>query len=143
MSQICGGTTDIASFLLVAGSKPILLFLFTSSCGACKQFLKRLEQMCVQAHHQQAGVVFVKHNIYNEFDDFSDLSRMYKVRYVPCFMFFDEGALVRKMVIRDVRQMAFEVGSAQGVQQEHNDDYSKLQTLIRALVFKAAPSSRP
>jgi hypothetical protein len=38
--------------------------------------------------------VFARHNIVNEFDEMSDISRWHKVRLVPSMYFYDQGALV-------------------------------------------------
>ena len=53
--------------------------------------------MCIpslQACGQLAGVRFLKHNIRDDFDDLTDVARLYGVRSVPCFVFFVGGAQV-------------------------------------------------
>lgn len=52
--------------------------------------------MCcgVQAHRGQARAVFVRHDIETAYGDKSNLSREHNVRAVPCFLFFDGGAVV-------------------------------------------------
>ena len=47
-----------------------------------------------------------KHNIYNEFDYQSDISRWHRVRRVPTFLVFVEGALVDNMMLPDSRGRA-------------------------------------
>lgn len=47
-----------------------------------------------QAHRAQARVVFVQHDVETDYGDKSDLSRFHNVRAVPCFLFFDGGAVV-------------------------------------------------
>lgn len=46
-----------------AGNKPIILFLYSKSCGACKRAAARFEGLAAEAAAQRAGVVFAKHNI--------------------------------------------------------------------------------
>lgn len=41
-----------------------------------------------------AGVRFLKHNIRDDFDDLTDVARLYGIRAVPCFLFFIGGAQV-------------------------------------------------
>jgi hypothetical protein len=41
-----------------------------------------------------AGVRFLKHNIRDDFDDLTDVARLYGIRAVPCFVFFIGGAQV-------------------------------------------------
>ena len=48
----------------------------------------------LQSGGQMAGVRFLKHNIRDDFDDLTDVARLYGVRAVPCFVFFIGGAQV-------------------------------------------------
>ena len=48
----------------------------------------------MQANLQLAGVRFLKHNVRDDFDDLTDVARLYGVRAVPCFVFFVGGAQV-------------------------------------------------
>lgn len=38
---------------------------------------------------------FLKHNVRDEFDDITDIARLYRIKTVPCFVFFSGGAMVR------------------------------------------------
>ena len=38
-------------------------------------------------------VRFLKHNVFSEYDEWSDIADMYRVRAVPKFMLFSDGAL--------------------------------------------------
>jgi hypothetical protein len=40
-------------------------------------------------------VRFLKHNIRDDFDDLTDVARLYSVRAVPCFVFYIGGAQAR------------------------------------------------
>ena len=51
----------------------------------------------------KAGLIYCKHNTVNEFDYPSDISRWHKVRHVPSFLIFSEGALIDKLVLPDSR----------------------------------------
>ena len=57
-------------------------------------------------------MLFLEHDIRSEFDDLSDLANQYRVRHVPCFGFFVEGALVKKMHAWDARDLK---GSAESI----------------------------
>lgn len=39
-------------------------------------------------------MLFLKHNIWNDFDDLTDVARMYKAKAVPSFIFLTGGAMV-------------------------------------------------
>jgi len=64
------------------------------SCGTCKEVLQHCSQLCQENSHQRAGVLFLKHNIWNDFDDLTDVARMYKAKAVPSFIFLTGGAMV-------------------------------------------------
>ncbi|GLC37447.1 hypothetical protein PLESTB_001584800 [Pleodorina starrii] len=101
-------TTDIAEGNLItvpdaagldtvierAGSQLVVVFLFSRQCGVCKDAAQRFEQLRNEAHRAKARVVFVQHDVETDYGDKSDLSRLYNVRAVPCFLFFDGGAVV-------------------------------------------------
>lgn len=57
----------------------------------------------MQSASAKAGVVHCKHDVVNEFDFPSDVSRMYGVRHVPSFLLFHEGALIDRHRLPDSR----------------------------------------
>lgn len=118
----------------------IVICFYKRSCGTCKSMLRRYEQLAMDAKREWARAVFLKHDIINEFDDVSDVARLYKVKATPGFIFFDEGAVVKRLSLRDVREIA---GNKGDLQQAMLDDVSKLHSTVRQVIFKAAPGSRP
>lgn len=52
----------------------------------------------LQACSQRAGVKFLKHNVRDEFDDITDIARLYRIKNVPCFVFISGGAMVSPML---------------------------------------------
>ena len=64
------------------------------SCGVCRTLMQRYNVLCAESAAQRAGLRFLKHNVRNEFDDPSDVARMFRVRATPCFVFLDGGAKV-------------------------------------------------
>ena len=77
----------------------MLLLNCLQSCGSCKQVLQHCSQLCQENSQQKAGVLFLKHNVWNEFDDLTDVARMYKAKAVPSFIFLTGGAMVRRLQI--------------------------------------------
>lgn len=45
---------------------------------------------------------FLKHNIRDDFDDLTDVARLYGVRAVPCFVFFVGGAQVSQFAAHHI-----------------------------------------
>lgn len=62
--------------------------------------------MHMQAHSARAGIVHCKHDIVNEFDQRSDISRWHDVRRAPTFLVFVGGALIDTFVLPDSRGRA-------------------------------------
>ncbi len=57
-------------------------------------WLRELLAWLLQSGGQMAGARFLKHNIRDDFDDLTDVARLYGIRAVPCFVFFIGGAQV-------------------------------------------------
>ncbi len=55
---------------------------------------QQMSGMLLQSGGQMAGARFLKHNIRDDFDDLTDVARLYGIRAVPCFVFFIGGAQV-------------------------------------------------
>ena len=62
--------------------------------------MQRYAALCRESAAQRAGLRFLKHNVRNEFDDVSDVARMFGVRGTPCFLFLVGGAKVRLAGVR-------------------------------------------
>ncbi|KAI8476610.1 MAG: thioredoxin-like protein [Monoraphidium minutum] len=122
------------------GSELLVVCLYTKSCGACKLALKRLDALCAEASRARVRAVFARHNVIDEYDQWSDVARLHRSRVVPTFLFFDGGALVQRLTLRDVRRMA---GSGPKIQQAMEHDLQGIGEAFRRVVFRAAPGSRP
>lgn len=85
------------------GPRVVVCFFYSRSCGTCKAIRTALKDIAVKEAYQGSGVVFLQHDVRSEFDELSDLARQYRIRHVPCFGFFVEGALVKKVHSWDVR----------------------------------------
>mmetsp|Transcript_40696 Transcript_40696/g.90476 ORF Transcript_40696/g.90476 Transcript_40696/m.90476 type:complete len:230 (+) Transcript_40696:145-834(+) len=129
----------LETLLEKAGSCLVIVFFYSKTCGVCKQARERFEQLCVEAKKQKARVVFLQHNVLDEYDHPSDVSRWHKVRAVPCFLFVDDGAVVHRLSLRDVRRLTGPTALIQGAMAE---DMRKLKDTIQEIVFQRAPSAR-
>jgi hypothetical protein len=81
-------------------------FVRRSGCGARADRSSLDALFHMQAHASRAGIVHCKHNVVNEFDYQSDISRWHRVRRVPTFLVFVEGALIDTMMLPDSRGRA-------------------------------------
>ncbi|KAL0019873.1 hypothetical protein WJX79_006289 [Trebouxia sp. C0005] len=122
-----------------AGSAIVLLYFYSKSCGTCKEVLQHCSQLCQENSHQRAGVLFLKHNIWNEFDDLTDVARMYKAKAVPSFIFLTGGAMVRRLRMPDARHM---YGSTSVLNRMYSYEKKRLRATLREMLFRNTPSAR-
>lgn len=122
-----------------AGSSVVVVGFYARSCGACKEVFRQYRALCGAAARQRAGVRFLAHDVHNEFDDRSDISRLYGVRTVPSFLFFVDGAVVKELCMPDSRRM---VGARGAMQAIIVRNVKLLQSTIQELLLKNTPSAR-
>jgi thiol-disulfide isomerase/thioredoxin len=116
-----------------AGGRLAVLYLYSRSCGVCKEMQRLYERTCEESHEQKARTVFLEADVNDEYDSLSDLARYYRIKSVPRFLFFIDGALVRTMTMADIRSV-----KNVSVANEHQ----RLRAILFELLIKNAPSSR-
>jgi len=82
-------------------------------------------------------VAFVKHDVHDDFDFLTDVTRMYDIHSVPSFLFLSGGALIEKVQFRDSRH------STSNLPRQLLKDRAHLSEVIRRILFKVAPSAMP
>lgn len=125
--------------LEAAGGRLVVLALYSTSCGLCKELRQTYQSICTQSHSQRARTVFLEHDVNDEFDFPSDLARYYRIRTVPKWFVFVDGALIRSFGAPDVRQVG---GSRSLVQSTLIAEQQRLQSVLWELLVKNAPSAR-
>ena len=105
-AEICQEVLASARFRLLKQSLSLTMIAFLmfvvekqsrlqiDSADQCKPMLAVTVHSYLQACSQRAGVKFLKHNVRDEFDDVTDIARLYRIKNVPCFVFFSGGAMV-------------------------------------------------
>lgn len=84
---------------------------YSSSCGACKYLLPQVIRLCKKGCQDSCsvdggrGLVFLKHNVRDEYDELTDLARFYAIRSVPVFTFFMNGSPIEHLVTRDKQRL--------------------------------------
>lgn len=92
-------------------NKLVVMDFYDTSCGACKYILHQFIKICKKGCGEECsvgdelGVVFIKHNIKDQYDELTDLARFYSIRSVPMFSFFVDGCRVRQFATRDRLQL--------------------------------------
>jgi thiol-disulfide isomerase/thioredoxin len=79
----------------------LALVLHARSCGTCKALVAQLASLAASAEYP--GVVFLKHDVRDAFDEATDLSRLHRVRSTPTLLLFRGGAAVRRGALADSR----------------------------------------
>ena len=131
--------THLEALLDAAGGRLVVLALYSTSCGICKELRSVFGEVCVDSHKQRARTVFMEHDVNDEFDFPSDLARYYRIKSVPRFLFFIDGALVRTMNMADVRGLRT---TRAEVQQAMHSEQHRLRDVLFELLVKNAPSAR-
>jgi thiol-disulfide isomerase/thioredoxin len=130
----------LESLIEAAGGSVVVVSFFSRSCGICKDVLRELDAVCKDAHGSKARIVFLKHDIYNEYDFLSDISRLYAVKTTPSFFFFVDGAVVmRTSGLPDTRRV---IGTRSQLQGRIRNQNNRLKALLWECLVKNAPSSR-
>ncbi|KAK9835863.1 hypothetical protein WJX74_009714 [Apatococcus lobatus] len=79
----------------------VVLDIFKTSCGACKYLERGFLKMCKKGEEDHAPVVFLKHNIMDEYEEPTDLSEQLSIRAVPMFYFFKAGKEIDHFATRE------------------------------------------
>jgi hypothetical protein len=118
-----------------------VLALYSRSCGVCKEIRQDLDSICRGSHRQRAGIVYLQHDVYDEFDSPSDICRYYRVKSVPRFLFFVDGAVIRSVGMPDLRQWRA-VGGRKQIRSVLDGENERLKAILWELLVKNAPSAR-
>lgn len=141
---VAGLVTDVdnlaqlETLLESAGPCLVVVFFYSKTCGICKEARNRFQELALQAKKQRARVAFLQHNVLDDYDHPSDVARFHKVKAVPAFLFMDEGAVVERVSLRDIRRMA----GSQSIQGAMSDDMRRLKHTFWQVLVRCAPSSR-
>jgi len=126
----------------LAGNRVLVLAVYTRSCGICASLLSKFDALTEEySASQTTGIgsaVFGRHDASSEFDHVSDVARYYRIKSVPCVLFFVDGALVERLTIRDVRDR---MRPHEEIRQEMQGFFVALKQRLLSLIVKHYPSS--
>eukprot|EP00210_Caulerpa_lentillifera_P007816 g7458.t1 len=114
-----------------------ILFLYSRSCGSCKKLLSTFHRLHEEVYKER-GVMFLKHDVHDEFDCITDIGQMYEIHAVPCFLFLSEGAVIKKLRLRDTR-IAPLPGTT--IQERMNQDEERLSEAIKAILIRLSKTA--
>ncbi|KAJ8538078.1 hypothetical protein K7X08_014618 [Anisodus acutangulus] len=71
------------------------------ACGSCKYIEQGFIKLCRRAGDEQAPVIFLKHNVIDEYDEQSEVAERLRIKTVPLFHFYKNGVLLEAFPTKD------------------------------------------
>ncbi|KAK1263173.1 hypothetical protein QJS04_geneDACA021713 [Acorus gramineus] len=79
----------------------VVVDFFRTSCGSCKYIEQGFAKLCKGSGDQDTSVIFLKHNVIDEYDEQSEVAEQLRIRAVPLFHFYKNGVLLEAFATRD------------------------------------------
>ncbi|XP_051216822.1 thioredoxin-like 4, chloroplastic [Lolium perenne] len=79
----------------------VVVDFFRASCGSCKYIEQGFMKLCKGSVDDDSPVVFLKHNVIDEYDEQSEVADRLRIKVVPLFHFYKDGVLVESFATRD------------------------------------------
>ncbi|KAL2346407.1 hypothetical protein Fmac_000407 [Flemingia macrophylla] len=79
----------------------VVVDFFRTSCGSCKYIEQGFAKLCKKSGDHDAPVIFLKHNVMDEYDEQSEVADRLRIRAVPLFHFYKDGVLLEAFPTRD------------------------------------------
>ncbi|PKA55449.1 Thioredoxin-like 4, chloroplastic [Apostasia shenzhenica] len=83
----------------------VVVDFYRTSCGSCKYIEQGFAKLCRGSGDEQASVVFLKHNVLDEYDEQSEVAERLRIKAVPLFHFYKNGILVEAFPTRDKQRI--------------------------------------
>ncbi|XP_050267161.1 thioredoxin-like 4, chloroplastic [Quercus robur] len=79
----------------------VVVDFYRPSCGSCKYIEQGFGKLCRGSGDQDAPVIFLKHNVIDEYDEQSEVADRLRIKSVPLFHFYKDGVLLEAFPTRD------------------------------------------
>ncbi|GMP44232.1 hypothetical protein CsSME_00013265 [Camellia sinensis var. sinensis] len=79
----------------------VVMDFYRTSCGSCKYIGQIFSKLCKGSGDQDAKVIFLKHNVIDEYEEQSEVAERLRIKAVPLFHFYKDGALLEAFPTRD------------------------------------------
>ncbi|GER51181.1 thioredoxin [Striga asiatica] len=83
----------------------VVVDFYKTSCGSCRYIEQGFVKLCKGAGDQEAPVIFLKHNVLDEYDERSEVAERLRIRTVPLFHFYKNGFLLEAFPTRDKKRI--------------------------------------
>ncbi|XP_078432424.1 thioredoxin superfamily protein [Wolffia australiana] len=79
----------------------VLVDFYRNSCGSCKYIETGFIKLCKGSGDQEGQIIFLKHNVMDEYDEQTEVAERLRIRSVPLFQFYKDGVLLEAFPTRD------------------------------------------
>ncbi|CAK9857578.1 unnamed protein product [Sphagnum jensenii] len=79
----------------------VVVDFYRTACGSCRYIEKGFIKLCKGAGNGAVSVIFLKHNVMDEYEEQSEVAEKYNIRVVPLFHFYKDEELVESFPTRD------------------------------------------
>ncbi|XP_010235574.1 thioredoxin-like 4, chloroplastic isoform X3 [Brachypodium distachyon] len=79
----------------------VVVDFFRPSCGSCKYIEQGFMKLCKGSGDHGSPVIFLKHNVIDEYDEQSEVAERLRIKVVPLFHFYKDAVLVESFATRD------------------------------------------
>lgn len=79
----------------------VVVDFYRTSCGSCKYIEQGFSKLCKASGDEDVPVIFLKHNVIDEYDEFSEVADRLRIKKVPLFHFYKNGVLLEAFATRD------------------------------------------
>ncbi|KAL1817776.1 hypothetical protein ACET3Z_020350 [Daucus carota] len=79
----------------------VVVDFYRTACGSCKYIEQGFTKLCKGSGVEENGVIFLKHNVIDEYDEQSEVAERLRIKAVPLFHFYKDGVLLEAFPTRD------------------------------------------
>ncbi|KMS95245.1 hypothetical protein BVRB_010610 isoform B [Beta vulgaris subsp. vulgaris] len=79
----------------------VVVDFYRTSCGSCKYIEQGFSKLCKASGDDDVPVIFLKHNVMDEYDEQSEVAERLRIKTVPLFHFYKNGTLLEAFPTRD------------------------------------------
>ncbi|CAI7741196.1 unnamed protein product [Closterium sp. NIES-53] len=82
-------------------NKLVVVDFFRTACGSCKYIEQGFAKLCRAEGDLGDPVIFLKHNVMDDYDEQSDIAEALRIKVVPLFHFYIHKTLVESFPTRE------------------------------------------
>ncbi|GAB2228323.1 hypothetical protein Droror1_Dr00010158 [Drosera rotundifolia] len=84
----------------------VVVDFYRTACGSCKYIEQGFSKICKGSGDEEVPIIFLKHNVMDEYDEQSEVAERLRIKVVPLFHFYKGGVLVESFATRDKEKIA-------------------------------------